>query len=63
MSDFKNCHKIYEGFLYFPLNEAKDVSAYAVGCPQKFSVEERLKKADRNLPEYMIEFHLTITVE
>ena len=28
MSDFKNCHKIYEGFLYFPLNEAKDGSAY-----------------------------------
>ena len=24
MSEFKNCHKIYEGFLYFPLNEAKD---------------------------------------
>ena len=23
MSEFKKCHKIYEGFLYFPLNEAK----------------------------------------
>ena len=27
MSEFKNCHKNYEGFIYFPLNRGKDVRA------------------------------------